>query len=74
VPQAFFGIGGLVAERAGKVALVVVRVHANLFTPSLTLPASGREPEEQSEGTRYAIAPARPRLAFVSIVTSRSRR
>jgi hypothetical protein len=49
MPQAFFGACGLLAKGAGEVALVLVAVHGGSFTPSLTLPARGREPDVQTQ-------------------------
>ena len=42
VPEAFFGVGGIVAKCAGEVALSLIAVHGVWFTPYLFLDASGR--------------------------------
>jgi hypothetical protein len=49
MPEAFFGVGGLIAQRTREVALFLVAIHARLFPPSLALPAEGRGPEEKEE-------------------------
>ena len=44
-PQPPLSIRRLITKHPGKLALLIITIHAQVFPPCLTLPASGREPE-----------------------------
>jgi hypothetical protein len=68
VPESFFSWCGFVAKRAGEVVLRFVSVHVRWFTPSLALPARGREPDD------VIIGRARPRTSRQSLVIKKRAR
>jgi len=66
LPEALFSVRRLIAEIACEVALLGVAVHGSLFTPSPTLPTSGREPNHEKKAAQSKGAGSNPSTWLLS--------